>query len=183
MAFCYCRYLLNYIKLIIGTGRSQVMSEVEAKMSPNLHVTKLFILPVCPNLGFRPRLVHRPDGGLNPSQKLILVSTLAGYGKITFVTERQTSVTRRASEASRKCRLQSAGLVLVNPHALNASRMRRCKMMESCRFIGASTCKLLSYTYRVSVHEEQADREDPNGDQDRDSPGGVDAKSNPDQAE
>ena len=75
------------------------------------------------------------------------------------------------------------GLRVVIPHALNASRMRRCKMMESCRFIGASTCKLLSYTYRVSVHEEQADREDPKGDQDRDSPGGVDAKSNPDQAE
>ena len=42
---------------------------------------------------------------------------------------------------------------------------------------------LLRYAYLVSVHEDPADREDPKGDQDWDSPGGVDAKSDPDQAE
>lgn len=40
---------------------------------------------------------------------------------------------------------------------------------------------LLLYSYLISVHEDQAGREDPKGDQDRSPPRGVDAKSNPDQ--
>jgi hypothetical protein len=42
---------------------------------------------------------------------------------------------------------------------------------------------LAPYPYLVSVREDQADHENPKGDQDRGSPRWVDAKSDPDQAE
>jgi hypothetical protein len=42
---------------------------------------------------------------------------------------------------------------------------------------------LLVTSYLVSVQEDQTDREDPKGTQDRGSPGWVDAKSDPDQTE
>ena len=59
----------------------------EAKVSPNLLLTKLFVPPARPNLVNRSHLVQRLNEGLHPNRKLTLVSAPAGYGKTTLVTE------------------------------------------------------------------------------------------------
>jgi ATP/maltotriose-dependent transcriptional regulator MalT len=49
--------------------------------------TKLYIPPLRPNLVPRPKLIDRLNQGLQLGHKLTLVSTPAGYGKTTLVSE------------------------------------------------------------------------------------------------
>jgi LuxR family maltose regulon positive regulatory protein len=49
--------------------------------------TKLFVPPPRPTVLSRPRLVRRLEAGLDPGQRLILVSAPAGYGKTTLLSE------------------------------------------------------------------------------------------------
>ena len=57
--------LLYYILPIFRNGCNlRGVLELDAEMSPNLLVTKLFAPPARPNLVPRPRLVHRLNEGL-----------------------------------------------------------------------------------------------------------------------
>jgi LuxR family maltose regulon positive regulatory protein len=60
---------------------------LEADVSHNLLVTKLYSPPARKNLVPRPRLIQRLDEARQQGQKLTLVSASAGYGKTTLVTE------------------------------------------------------------------------------------------------
>jgi LuxR family transcriptional regulator, maltose regulon positive regulatory protein len=54
-------------------------------MSTPILATKLYIPPPQPNLGLHPRLIKRLNDGLH--RKLTLISTPAGFGKSTRVSE------------------------------------------------------------------------------------------------
>ncbi len=56
-------------------------------MPETLLHTKLHIPPLRPDLVSRPRLIERLNQGLQPGQKLTLVSAPAGYGKTTAMTQ------------------------------------------------------------------------------------------------
>jgi ATP/maltotriose-dependent transcriptional regulator MalT len=56
-------------------------------MSENLLRTKLFIPPRRQNLVERPRLFQKLDGGLDPVNRLIMVTAPAGFGKTTLASE------------------------------------------------------------------------------------------------
>jgi len=54
-------------------------------MAMPLLTTKLYILPVRPELVSRPRLIERLNEGM--TRKLTLVSAPAGFGKTTLLSE------------------------------------------------------------------------------------------------